>query len=230
MNDIGSALEKIRAEDSWLRSENGIAFFLHLGLPEGIHLTDLVDEKIISSTECDTVNPNYKESAALHCFLANLYQALPRELSDETKKEIELKKLKINNPRLIGCLDMSPAKIARFFSDKTIHIPGRDNRIFSVNLEAPTAYLQILTIKGYLGFNKSMRAYHHLESSLKLSGKNNQMIFKSLIEPNVLSYMALQLIGHHEGSSDCIGYPLLGWINDFYKEAKQRVKQPCLNA
>ena len=81
-------LEQMTREDPWLVSENGLLLMTlaNLNAQES-------SQKGIELGEIDSVDPRYKKSAGLHCFLGQLYKALTKELSPESKLTIERLKL-----------------------------------------------------------------------------------------------------------------------------------------
>ncbi len=217
---------KMMEEDHWLRSENGREL---ISIVQSSYDIPATLPMAVEIAESDTADHIYKKSAALHCILGELYQSLPHELSDETKRVIELSKLeRIGDQRLFECRNMSPSELADFFSNETINIPLEEGRTFGINFEAAAAYIRLANIRNYMYSNNSTRAYHHFNESLKLSNESNFTVFEQMVEPMVLLYMVPLVQAGMAAFNGKIPnyisvYPLLGWLNDEYKAARMRV-------
>jgi len=112
------------------------------------HKQDL--EVIIRLAEVEAVT---QDNPAPHFLLANLYSQLPTELSDVTKKEIELQKLRANNKEYL--VDMpydSREIIAQMGPEPTI----------AKRMRAATDYLQRANMNNYLSMNNVQRAIDQL--------------------------------------------------------------------
>ena len=212
--------KKMVAEDSWFGSESAIQL-MPVIQPSDIYVTPEVS---ITVAELETVE--HYSSPALHCLLGALYQKLPRELSEEFKLAIE--KMKLTKTGREYLLDYGKRPSA----DITASLPhqGRD---LGENIEAATDYLESHNIAAYLYFKNNLRALHHLEKSLELSGKN-PTVFKQLIEPVAILYMTpfafeaefQALDNQARGYLPTAKVPILiTFFNDTYKAAKMRVER-----
>ena len=213
MREISPDLrQKIIGEDPWIGSENGVLYW---------HLIHLGAQKIcVEFAEIDTVHPVYGKSAALHCFLGDLYLNFSEELSDDFKLMIErLKFERIGRPDL---LDLRKKPV----SEITASLPHKGQDI-SENWIVGWDYLSSHNIGMYLRLGNLQRANTHFMRSLELSGEN-PTVFRELIQPTILLYMTPFVVqaglAIREGFTPR-GYPLIGWVNDAYKSAEKRIKE-----
>jgi len=213
--------EKMVAEDPWFRSQSAIQLMPVIQPSDNVAISFIPETSIIVA-ELETVE--YDNSPMLHCLLSDLYKKLSGELNEESKLTIE--KLKLAKTGREYLLDYGKRSVAEI----TVSLPHQ-GRSLDENIKAATDYLESHNIAAYLQFNNNLRAYHHLEKSLELSGKN-PTVFKQLIEPLAILYMTPFAI-EASFKADCSqksGYNLfeevpvlIGMLNDKYNAAKMRV-------
>lgn len=206
MKDLpNNVLERMIKEDPWLGSESELLLLTMEQLPNEI------SRKVkVEIAEIDTVNPLYKDSAALHCLLGWVYQKLPEELSKEFKLNIEkLKLAKTGNEHLLDYGSKSVAEI-------TASLPHKWQDL-GENIMAANDYAASHIIGYYLLFNNATRAYNHMKKSLELS-RNKPAVFKNLVKPIALSFMTPWVLEGLDAYPDALnsGYHLkTSFVKDY---------------
>ena len=194
-------LEQMAREDPWFVSENGLLLMTlaNLNAQES-------SQKGIELGEIDSVDPRYKESAGLHCFLGQLYRALTEELSPESKLTIE---------RL---------KLQRTGEEDLLYFRRKSREEMQTDGDAAHKYIASHNISLYLLLNNFARAHLHFDRSLQLS-ERNPVVFRELVEPVVGLYMLSFLCDSTPDYTDG-AHVLVPIVQKNYQDAKRRLGLP----